>query len=287
MVDELRRVQTWFQRQMMGTPSLEDPSAREVLCPSIRCTVEQRLAVYQQAYVARLVECLQTDYPAVRACVGDEVFLTWCVAYLQAYPSRSYTLADLGAHFPTFLRAARPPREHDTPDFADFLAELAAYERLVHEVFLAKGPEQTPPWSAARAEESYLTLPNVDLADRYAWRFVPYPCVRLLTASFPVHEVVSAVRRHQPVAQPAPQPTCLVLFRRDYVVRRAPLKMWEYRLLQAVFAGCTLDDAWLAVHHAAENQTAFPSPSEVADTFRRWGEWQLFAQVVPTPRTSS
>lgn len=69
-----------------------------------------RLAVYTDAYVARLVEVLAGDYGAVRARLGERAFTCLARAYVQAHPSRHPNLNRFGARFPAFLRRQRAVR---------------------------------------------------------------------------------------------------------------------------------------------------------------------------------
>ena len=47
-----------------------------------------RLAVYGNAYFARLVECLGDTFPAVKHTLGEDTFAGFAVAYLQQHPSQ-------------------------------------------------------------------------------------------------------------------------------------------------------------------------------------------------------
>jgi hypothetical protein len=62
-------------------------------------------------------EALEEDFPRVRHAIGDVEFSRQVARYVSAYPSRSWTLSDLGAGFEAFLR------ERD-----ESLADLAARE---------------------------------------------------------------------------------------------------------------------------------------------------------------
>ncbi|MHB1676225.1 MAG: HvfC/BufC family peptide modification chaperone [Sulfuriferula sp.] len=63
-----------------------------------------RLDVYRQAYYIRLEAALAHDFPTLRACVGDQAFGRLMAGYLQAHPSTSPTLRNLGRALPYWLR---------------------------------------------------------------------------------------------------------------------------------------------------------------------------------------
>jgi len=67
----------------------------------------ERLEIYHQAYFARLLECLRHEYSVLAAALGEELFDTFAVGYLQTHPSTSYTLERMGANFPEHLAATR------------------------------------------------------------------------------------------------------------------------------------------------------------------------------------
>src|SRR6266542_825792 len=136
MPAHLSELQAWFQHQLTAAGDTEPAWAIDaVIEPSRLRTPAERLSVYQNAYVARLVECLQAEFPAVRHAVGDDTFFQFAVAHLQRRPPDSYTLGELGRDFAETLSSLRPVRESAEPDFADFLVQLAEYERTVSEAF--------------------------------------------------------------------------------------------------------------------------------------------------------
>lgn len=279
----LDQVQRLLQAAIRRDAAAQEPAHAallftELLAPSRQRTAAERLEVYQQAYFARLHECLQSEFPAVCAAVGPDLFAEFAAGYFAAQPSRSYTLAQLGARFPEHLAATRPPRASSEPDFADFLIELARLERTYAEVFDAPGPERDPGTLAAE-------LQRLTPEEWAAARLRCYPTVRVLDLTFPVHEFASAVRRGESPELPVPQSACLIVTRRDYVVRRWTAPVWQGRLLQALLAGETLETSLQAA------AAAFPEgpPADWADqlraAFETWTRAALF-QSVHTGRRS-
>jgi hypothetical protein len=119
-------------------------------------TAEDRWHVYAHGYVARLVEALEADYPAVRRVLGAEPFAALAERYVRAYPPRSWDLGRAGDLLP----------EHLTVDFLSvalpFLPDLARLERAVSEAFIA--PDGAPlTWEALLGEtpETVAALPLV------------------------------------------------------------------------------------------------------------------------------
>lgn len=83
---------------------------------------KDRLAIYANAYQARLVETLANDYPALNCLLGDDGFRNMSAAYIQANPSCYYSLRWFGKKLPQFLWCHNDYRERP------YLAELADFE---------------------------------------------------------------------------------------------------------------------------------------------------------------
>jgi hypothetical protein len=197
-----------------------------VITRSKTLTSVERLAVYGNAYFTRLLGCMEDEFPALFTALGEETFHLFAFDYLKTHPSRSYTLAMLGAKFPQFLADTRPERTSSEPDWADFLVDLATLERIYSEVFDGPGVEGQP-----LLEPGDLQAINPD-----AWpsvRLVPTVCLRLHSFSFPVHEFITAVRHgNEEATIPELRPTFLAITRREFIVRRIPLTSDEFALLE-------------------------------------------------------
>ncbi len=95
----------------------------EFIKPNDRLTSFERIEIYNKQYWFRLIDCLWDDYPGLRAVVGDERFNQICREYLDRYPSRSFTLRNLGGRIEQFLRE-RPDLTAPRPDLAIDMARF-------------------------------------------------------------------------------------------------------------------------------------------------------------------
>ncbi|QAX82467.1 DUF2063 domain-containing protein [Pseudomonas sp. DTU12.3] len=84
--------------------------------------IDTGLAIYHNAYKARLLEVLHDDFPTILHWMGDEEFERFATAYIRENPSAHYSLRWLGRGFESFIR------EHLIPQQSAPLAELAALE---------------------------------------------------------------------------------------------------------------------------------------------------------------
>jgi hypothetical protein len=231
-----------------------------VVRPSQAMSGLERLAIYQRAYFARLLECLRDSYRVVLRAVGEEAFDEFAVDYLRRFPSRSYTLNDLGAEFPEYLRQSRP--ETDPEDtWPDFVVDLATLECLYNQVFDGPGVEGEPALSAD-------TLQTLPLEAETAVDLKPAPCLHLLELRFPVHEYYSAVRRGDEASFPEPSETLLAVTRRDYKIRRSELSRPQFALLSALLQGDSLESAIEAGTEAARDLDRYAA--DLATWFRDW-----------------
>lgn len=291
-VHELDEVQRWMQAVITHpegvVPGIAAPEAQNqiplaaedvemVITRSRQLTSIERLQIYANAYYARLIECLQEEFPALRHAVGDDAFDAFAYAYLQRYPSKSYTLGELGARFPRFLKETRPTADAESAreeQWLDFLIELARLELLYSEVFDGPGVEGKELLRADRLKGiSPDQWPNARLA--------AVPCLHLARFRFPVHEYISAVRNKSAPQFPELVDTYLAITRRDYVVRRIPLSRPQYLLLCALVRGRSVGDA------IAKLVRMSPANDEgLAESLHHWfADWTAagFFQAVDLP----
>lgn len=286
---ELERIQRWMQAVIIhpegveaGIESSESRSVIDVAVDHVenvirRSTAQtsiERLRVYANAYYARLLEVLESEFPALVHALGEDLFQEFAFGYLQQYPSQSYTLSDLSAKFPEYLAQTRPDRETAVaePDWADFLVDLAILERTYSEVFDGRGVERQQLLN--KDELGQIAL------DRWpSVRLVSVPCLKLVHLRFPVHEYATAVRRQEHPELPAPSPTWLVVTRRDYIVRRIAVDETEFVALAALVGGGSIADALEAA------QKRWPGDfdqlaNEVQRWFRDWSAAGYFQGIV-------
>jgi len=252
-----------------------------VIPPSQRCTSLERLAVYGNAYVSRLVECLEAEFPAVRQTVGDAAFHGFAAGYLQQHPPGNYTLNTLGQHFADYLAQSRPRIDSGAapPQWTDFVVELADLERLYAEVFDGPGEEHSPLLSA----EDLRAIPP----DKWSGiRLAVSQALRLRKYQFPVHESVTAMRRGEAAGFPPPQITWLVVNRRDFIVRRQAFSEVQWRLLQELQKGETLGNAIETAFQGSE-ETTENLTQQLNTWFRNWTAAGFFRHVLEEACTPS
>lgn len=248
---ELANIQAWMQSVIMNplgvVDGIDSADAREHIDVSpadVETVVErsshqssvERLEIYARAYYARLLECLQAEYPITVKLLGTEVFDEFGAEYLRRYPSRSYTLNHLGRDFAKFLSETRPTSSDEDNSWLDFLVDLAKLEWCFSVVFDGPGAEN----------ERLLEFDQIQGISAESWadaRLVPVPCLRILKLDFPVQIYYRAIRDGADAVPPDRQPTWLAISRRNYVVRHRPLTQPAAAILEAILAGATVGEA--------------------------------------------
>jgi hypothetical protein len=285
----LAQVQRWMQTVIMHRGGVAEgvgsPEAREhlevgladlesVIRRSRSLASADRLEIYVNAYYARLMECLDEEFAVTRDALGAELFAAVAFGYLQHYPSQSYTLGQLGANFPRYLAESRlhavDPPEGAGRTWGEFIAELAAFERALYEVYDGPGTEE-----GALLQPDELARIAPSQWDRLRLRLAP--CLRLARFDHPVHEYWAARKDGGEPGPSVPRPAWLAIHRRDYVVEPAEVSCAEFALLAAIAEGETLWGAIAAALAAAPADADLEA--RLGDWFARWTSAGYFVSV--------
>jgi hypothetical protein len=211
----LRDLQARFWQSLAGEP---DAELLATIAPSEHLDPAERLDVYRNMYLFRLLEVLREDYPKLVQLLGDDRFADVARGYLSVHPSHHPSVRHVGDALPEYL-ATSPPA--DLPACA---ADLARLEWARREVFDA--PDATP-------------LEAGDLAGLDPDRVAELPlelvaaCITLV-AAWPVHEVWK-----DPGMTPAPKRTALRVWREGFKVFHAAIDDAEEAALAKLAGGAT------------------------------------------------
>ena len=217
-MSDLSDIQSDFQRHVLS----DHPAMAAHIVSTANLAGEKRLAVYSNAYRARLIEALATDYEVLHACVGGEDFDTICRAYIDAYPSTYYTLRWFGQHFPAFLRSR----------YTGNLGELAEFEWALAAAFDA-------------ADAPVIGEDVIQAIEAQAWpslRIRLHPSVDWLPLQWNTLALWHAVKDKSEIPGPEQTPVSenLLIWREGFVTRFRSLEPGERIALDAVASGATL-----------------------------------------------
>ncbi|MDC6169359.1 HvfC/BufC N-terminal domain-containing protein [Paucibacter sp. XJ19-41] len=223
--------------------------------------IERRLAIYHQAYRARLVETLLDSYGHTAAYLGDEAFEREARAYLIAHPSGHPSLRWFGAAFPAWL-AERHPQDLD-------IAELAALDWALREAFDA-------------ADAQALTPADLAALPAEAWATVGFglpPSYRRLRLSHNTLAIWQALDQDEapPAAEPLAQALDVLIWRRGSSPHFRSLGSLEAAALDALAQGRSFA---MLCEDLSERFPETDIASEAGGLLRRWVEEGLLAGVI-------
>lgn len=260
----LAGVQQFMQAALMqaGQAAQLAQQVQKHVAPGARLNAAQQLAIYQRAYYARLLQCLQGQYKALCQALGPALFNDFAHQYLQQTPSRSATLALLGHDFAAYLQGNRP--DADTAEkegWIDFMVDLAAFEWTLYTLFDAPGAEA----QGYAKEPGELQHPQLRLQ----------ACLRLCHYRYPVshyYQQVAAMPGPAGTEPPLPpqQGSWLALVRSDYRIGIFTLLPAQYHFLKQLEQagpGFLVSDA---LQNTAQ---AFGKSLDVVE--RGWASWRV------------
>jgi hypothetical protein len=259
-VSDLARLQGEFQEYLLrGGRAIE---AR--VLGSARFALETRLGIYAGAYGSRLIDALESSYPALAALLGEEDFRTLGAEYVRAHDSPYFSIRDYGDALEEFLGA------HAAYTEVPLLAELARWEWTLCAVFDAADAE---PLAAA-------ALARVAPADWAALRFSFHPSVRRLALAWNAPQLWKALTEggERPELRVVAAPVEWLVWRHDLKTFFRSLPADEAAALDAARAGLSFGELCelLAAAHGAGR-----APAQAAALLAGWLGAGLVVAAVP------
>lgn len=213
-----------LQQRFLDGVLADGPQAAGDIRGTPAFAVDQRLAVYANAYRRRLVEALASVFERCAAMLGEDDFEALASAYVETHPPRDRSLGRYGVDFPEWLRARDPGRA--------IAAGMAAIDAGLRRAFDATDAE---PLDRA----ALLALPVAAWAGlRFEW--VP----ALATGQV---EAAAIERWREPVpngVEDSDEPiTAIAFWRRDGQTFFRSMAASEALLLERLRGGATLAEA--------------------------------------------
>jgi hypothetical protein len=207
----LRELQEQFQAHLL----CGDGRIARRIVDTPRVSAPTRLGIYADAYRLRLLEALRVDFPALHTLAGDEEFECIGRAYIDAHPSRHYSIRYFGTTLAGFLQAGEPWR--NVPVFA----EMAAFEWALGLSFDA-------------ADSPLIGVEDMAAIPPQAWGHMHlglHPSLQRLDLRWNVPVLWKAIDEDQPPQAPvgADHPQAWLIWRRE---------------LRTLFRSLAVDEAW-------------------------------------------
>ncbi len=219
-------MQSWMQSALVRQDA---PAANpeNLVNSSSRLDAARHLNIYRQSYVARLRECMKNQFSALNFALGEELFQMFADQFLDAYPSDSYTLNELGKKFPAFLEETRPDKDSEEKEsWIDFIIELARFEFTLSEIFEAHA-EETNAADALTPDE------KLKLA----------PLTQIFYHQYPVCRFYLDVTRKNAPELPFEEDSYCAVTRNNYRLSLLEIKPAQYHFLERLSRGDLIAEA--------------------------------------------
>jgi len=190
-----------------------------------RASAKTRLGIYSGAYRLRLLEALDTDYPALRALAGDDEFEKLGYDYIESHPSPYYNMRWYGGELAEFLKITPPYNKHPA------LSEMAAFEWIMALAFDAP-------------DDPVVTVEDMAKIPAVAWPalvFAPHASLQRLNLEWNVPVFWKAVDKKDQHELPLKNeyPVAWVLWRRGLNTYFRSISVQEAWALDAMRSGNT------------------------------------------------
>jgi hypothetical protein len=188
-----------------------------------RLSAEDRVDIYANMYFYRLLDVLREDFPATLKVLGDDNFHNLATGYLLEYPPTEPSVIYCGLHLAAYLR------DHPMRKDAPYLADLAALERAVVEVF--HGPDA----AVLDAEQMRSIAPE----EWPALKLRTLPAVQVLKLEYRVGDLLRAVEEDREWKPADAGVVEVIVWRRNSRVFYRELEKVEARAIAALRKGVT------------------------------------------------
>ena len=215
---------------------------------------DERLAIYGNAYTARLIEVLQKDYSAILAILGEAQFQDLALAYIDRHPSTHPSLRFFGKAMSDFLQTH--------PDYTGYpyLSELAQFEWGFTDAFDARDVDTKSESDAAQVPpEAWPVL-----------EFMFHPSLQLIPYRWNILPIWQAMQEQVDIPEPVllgDSELCLI-WRQELKTQYRTLDEDEKQLLPAAMNGANFSD--LCELLAETVDVAEQVPMRAASLLKSW-----------------
>jgi len=220
--------------------------ALELFSGTPELPADERVRIYANMYLWRLVDALRNDFPKLAAVLEDDEFFALMEKYLRRHPSGHPDVGQVGRHLVRFLR------EHPDPSRRPDLADLAELEQVRSEIFLET--------DADPIEASAIAALGAEKFARARLRLVP--ALQLRHFEYQVAPLWRSLDEEQPTPPPQRSANDLAIWRKGFSVFHAVLAMEEAEALRRAMRAVPLEQVCAAYsQHDSPAQAAFSALS--------------------------
>lgn len=254
----LANVQHELQSHLLGE---DDYVLNQLLLP-VKGTIHERLAVYSNAYVWRLIDALEQEYGLLAKLLGDEGFTELAEAFIDAYPSRFYSISKFSEPLAQFLTDHSPYSEQ--PYLGEFVKLTKA---LITSLEAADAPCLSVEILSRVAEQNWPSL-----------RFKFHPSVQYFSFRYNSYALWQALVQEKSLPTVERTENQCVVWRKGLQSYALALTEAEALVLNRLQQGSCFADVCEAVYDKGFKQES-QAASFVANLLAHWLNNHLFSEV--------
>ena len=195
-------------------------------------TIDERLAVYANAYDWRLIDALDKEYGLFTKLLGEEAFVELAEAFIDAYPSQFYSIADFSKPLVQFL-SEHPPYSQQA-----YLSEIA---RLIKALIVSLEAADAPILS-------YQALQAIPAQNWPSLCFKCHPSVQCFSLAWNSFAIWQALVKEKPAPNPQREACYCMVWRKELQSYALTLTEAEAVTLKALQAGVCFADVCAVVY---------------------------------------
>lgn len=224
---------------------------------------QDRLNIYKDMYIARLIEVLEIDYVLLKHILGKKFYKTMC-EYIEKFPSKSNTLNFYGKDLPKLFKSKKN-------DNYRLLFEIATLEWEISSLLF--NSEDTSNFTSADLEK-------IEKAKLNKIKFVMNDSFRLFKFKFPINEMLSKFYNDEKVSRKVQRKANYVaLVANNGNVWRYNLNKDEFDLLKILTKGNTLESSLEKWTLKRSNKRLKLAESNFQEWFAKWIEEGFFKLI--------
>lgn len=240
----------------------EDEQILNQLVLPVKGTIHERLAVYSNAYVWRLIDALEQEYGLLAKLLGDEAFTELAEAFIDVYPSKFYSIAKFSEPLAQFLIEYTPYSEQ--PHLSELVQLIKA---LITSLEAADAPFL-----------NFEALANVPEQNWPSLCFKFHPSVQYFSFNYNSYAIWKALVQEKSIPEVQVTKNHCVVWRKGLQSYAVALTEAEALVLSLIQEGFCFADVCEAVYDKGfmgESQAA----SFVGNLLANWLNNHLFSEV--------
>ncbi len=240
----------------------EDSDIESIVVSDNKGSAFERMTIYRNAYLFRLIDILFEEFETVHKILGDEEFVVLAQGYLKKFRPTSYTVRDLGDHLATYLKTVPPYCDHP------YLSEVADFEWKKRGTF--DGPD-----SVLFSAEDLQQLDSDKLPNA---RFIFQPTVKRLVFEYDVPQIWKAIQEDNLDKEPSkmPHPLSWVMWRKELSPHWISLDVDADWALQEAMAGASFADICAGLTEWIDEEHV---PARAASFIRTWIDEHMLESI--------